>query len=441
MEDAMSADPAPVLTALRHEALRLYPEEVAGLLESRPVPETARLLQSEPPAEAAATLQALSPQVAARVLEELGDDAFAAVAAVADPARLAPALARLEAPERERRVGLLSAGLAAELRELMAFAPDSAGALMDRRVATFRSGTTAAAALERLRTLREREFGEVFLVDAQSRLAGMVALEDLALAAPGRRLDELARGAPVAVLGTASVEEVLERLKGLSGGLPVVDFEGRLLGVIRQGEMLSAAQEELSADLQTMVGASRDERALSAAGFAVRRRLPWLHVNLGTAFLAAAVVGLFEDTIARITALAVLLPVVAGQSGNSGAQALAVTMRGLALREVRLSQWRRLLSKELAVGALNGVAIALVTAGGVYLWSRSAALAAVIGVAMVVSMTVAGLAGASVPMVLKAAGQDPATASSIVLTTVTDVVGFLSFLGLATLLAETLAAP
>ena len=436
----MSAESDAVVTALRHEAVRLYPEEMAGLLESQPVARTARLLEAEPPADAAATLQALSPEIASRVLEELGEGAFAALASAADPARIAPALARLDAAQRERRLGLLAPRLAAELRELMAFPPDSAGALMDRRVTTFRSGTTAEAAIERLRTLREREFDDVFLVDAETRLVGTVALEDLAVAPPDRRLDELARGAPVGVLGTAPVEEVLERLQGLSGGLPVVDFEDRLLGVIRQGEMLAAAQEEMSADLQTMVGASRDERALSPAGFAVRRRLPWLNVNLGTAFLAAAVVGLFEDVIARITALAVLLPVVAGQSGNSGAQALAVTMRGLALREVRLSQWRRLILKELVVGMLNGVAIAAVTAAGVYLWSRSGALTAVIGVAMVISMTVAGLAGASVPMVMKALGQDPATASSIVLTTVTDVVGFLSFLGLATLLADRFAA-
>ncbi|HUG52561.1 MAG TPA: magnesium transporter, partial [Vicinamibacteria bacterium] len=348
--------------------------------------------------------------------------------------------ARIASAERERRLGLLPPALAAELRDLMAFPPESAGALMDRRVTTFRSGTTAEAALDRLRTMRETDFDDVFLVDAESRLVGKVALEDLAVAAPGRRLDELAKGAPVGVLGTAPVEEVLERLEGLSGGLPVLDFEGRLLGVIRQADMLTAAKEELSADLQTMVGVSRDERALSPAGFAVRRRLPWLTVNLGTAFLAAAVVGLFEDTIARITALAVLLPVVAGQSGNSGAQALAVAMRGLALREVRVSQWRRLIVKELAVGVFNGVAIAVVTAAGVYVWSRSAALTFVIGVAMVISMTVAGLAGASVPLVMKAVGQDPATASSIVLTTVTDVVGFLSFLGLAALLAERFAA-
>jgi magnesium transporter len=371
------------------------------------------------------------------VLAALGPDTFAPIAAAADPARLAPALARLD--ENERLLDRLPPRLAAELRELMAYPADSAGALMNRRVTTFRTGITAAAALERLRTTREREFDDLFLVDAESRLVGTVALEDLALAPPGRRLDELVRGAPAGVLGTAPVEEVLERLEGLRESLPVLDIDGRLLGAIRGGDVLAAAQEEASADLQTMVGASRDERALSPASFAVRRRLPWLHVNLATAFLAAAVVGLFEETIARITALAVLLPVVAGQTGNGGAQALAVAMRGLALREERLSQWRRLLLKELAVGFTNGVAIAAVTAAGVYLWSRSGALAVVIGVAMVISMTVAGLAGASVPLVMKAVGQDPATASSIVLTTITDVVGFFSFLGLASLLADRFA--
>ncbi|MGH2688906.1 MAG: magnesium transporter, partial [Actinomycetota bacterium] len=199
--------------------------------------------------------------------------------------------------------------------------------------------------------------------------------------------------------------------------------------------VFSASKEQSSADLQKMVGASKDERALSPVPFAVRKRLPWLNVNLLTAFLAAAVVGVFEGTIARITALAVLQPVVAGQSGNSGAQALAVTMRGLALREIRQSHWRRVALKELGVGVVNGVAVAVVTAVAVYAWSRSFGLAAVIAAAMVISMTMAGVAGASVPMMLKALGQDPATASSIVLTTVTDVVGFASFLGLATLFA------
>jgi magnesium transporter len=187
-----------------------------------------------------------------------------------------------------------------------------------------------------------------------------------------------------------------------------------------------------------MVGVSRDERALSKVSFAVRRRLPWLHINLATAFIAAAVVGLFEDTIARFSALAVLLPVVAGQSGNTGAQALAVTMRGLAMREVRARQWLRITLKEGRVALINGVAVAVTTSAGVYLWSRSLGLSFVIGIAMVVSMVAAGVAGAVIPIMLTVSGQDPAQASSIILTTVTDVVGFLSFLGLATMLAATL---
>ena len=183
-----------------------------------------------------------------------------------------------------------------------------------------------------------------------------------------------------------------------------------------------------------MVGAGRNERALSPPLLAIRKRLPWLQVNLVTAFLAASVVGLFEDTIAAFTALAVLLPVVAGQSGNTGAQALAVTMRGLALREVRGRHWPRVLSKELRVGFFNGLAVAVTTAALVYLWSRSLGLTAVIGISMVASMTIAGLAGGAIPMLLSALRQDPAQSSSIILTTVTDVAGFFSFLGIATLM-------
>jgi len=184
-----------------------------------------------------------------------------------------------------------------------------------------------------------------------------------------------------------------------------------------------------------MVGASADERALSTAMFSVRRRLPWLHINLLTAFLAAAVVGAFENLIAQFTALAILLPVVAGQSGNAGSQALAVTMRGLALREIGLREWRRVLSKEIRVGLVDGAALAVTCGLAVFVWSRSLGLALVIAVAMVLSMVAAGISGALVPILLTRLGQDPATASSIILTTVTDVSGFISFLGTATLLS------
>ena len=196
--------------------------------------------------------------------------------------------------------------------------------------------------------------------------------------------------------------------------------------------IVTAAQNEVAENVQAMFGAGKDERALSKVTFAIRKRLPWLEINLVTAFLAAAVVGLFEETIAKMTALAVFLPVVAGQSGNTGSQALAVTIRGLALREIRVRHWLQITRKEVAVGFINGVAVALTTSLAVYVWMHSFGLALVIGIAMVFSMVIAGLSGAVIPVVLKAFGQDPAQSSSIILTTVTDVVGFMSFLGLAT---------
>ena len=271
-------------------------------------------------------------------------------------------------------------------------------------------------------------------MEDDGRLAGAIALQSLALAAPADLLDALARPFP-AVQAVAPQDEVVEQLtERRLASLPVVDFEGRLVGVIRHDTLVTTAQADVTADIQTMVGASRQERALSRVGFAVRKRLPWLQINLATAFLAAAVVGLFESTIAQVTVLAVLLPVVAGQSGNTGAQSLAVTMRGLALREIRLGQWPRVLRKEAGVALVNGLAVALTTAAGVYVWSRSLGLTLVIGLSMVLSMVAAGMAGVLVPVVLTSVGQDPAQSSSIILTTITDVVGFSSFLGIATLL-------
>jgi magnesium transporter len=307
---------------------------------------------------------------------------------------------------------------------------------MDPQVSPLRAELTVAEALARLKTMKRRGLRELFVVDDAGSLTGRVELQDLAVADEARPLREITRPLVAAVQDLDPREDVVAVLQQQPiTELPVVSSEGRFVGVIRQAALVSAIEQETSVDIQTMVGASRDERALSGPVFAVRKRLPWLQINLLTAFLAAAVVGLFEDTIAKFTALAVLLPVVAGQSGNAGAQALAVTMRGLVLREISLRHWPRMVWKEASVGFANGIAIAATTALGVWVWSKSVGLVLVISSAMVIAMVVAGVAGALVPIVLRRFGQDPAQASSIVLTTVTDVAGFLSFLGIATLLA------
>lgn len=413
-----------------------FPEEAAREMESLPTREAIRLLGSHSVSAAGRVLQRLTPDVASEVLRTSEPDTFLGLMRVLEPVRAASLLARLEPDVVEERLALLEPADAKEIRDLMAYAPDTAGAVMDPRITTFRQEATASEAMTRLRGTRGRPVADVFVIDGDGRLVGALPLQELAVADPRSRIDALRLRVPVSVQATTSREEVVEVFgRGIGTTVPVVDFEGRPVGVIRNEVLVAATRQEASADILTMVGASKDERALSPVVFAVKKRLPWLHINLLTAFLAASVVGIFEGTIAQFTALAVLLPVVAGQSGNTGAQALAVTMRGLALREIRVRHWLRVGGKELAVGTLNGLAVATVAALGVLIWSDSTGLAMVIGAAMVVSMVVASVSGASIPMILSALGQDPAQASSIVLTTVTDVMGFFSFLGLATLMS------
>ncbi|HEX6249982.1 MAG TPA: magnesium transporter [Gemmatimonadaceae bacterium] len=423
-----------VIQLLAQAELRQYPNEAAPLLERTPAQEAAHLLERQEPGVAADALRRLRADRAAAIIQALHAPAATRVVAALEPTVAAALIARLDDEAREERLASLDETLARELSELMSYPSDVAGGLMDPRATAFRPETTAREALAHLRTLGNRAIHEVFVIDEERRLTGSVGIQELALAAPDARLDELAEPNPPRIQALAPQEELVALVEERRlASLPVIDIGERLIGVVRYADLLRATQRDATADIQTMVGVSREERALSTAAFAVRKRLPWLQINLATAFLAAAVVGIFEDTIAQFTALAVLLPVVAGQSGNTGAQSLAVTMRGLTLREIQVRHWLRMARKELAVGAINGVAVALVTSFGVYVWSQSIGIAAVIGASMICSIVIAGLAGVSVPMLLTLLRQDPAAASSIVLTTITDVTGFLTFLGFATL--------
>ncbi|MBK6631396.1 MAG: magnesium transporter [Betaproteobacteria bacterium] len=435
----MNASAETAIAALNLHFLLDYPREAARRIEAMPADEVSTLLAGQPVHAVVPVWQSLATDVEQAVFAELPEERAVALLAELEPARSAALLSRLEEDERERYMRLLNAQVASEIRALMQYPADSAGQLMDPRVLAFRGELTAHEALARLRQTKRRGLRELYLVDDDGRLDGRVYIQDLALAEPDETLSRIARKIADAVQDTAPREDVVEKMQqDAVTDLPVVDYDGRLLGAIRQAKLASAMQQETTLDILTMVGASRDERALSPATFAVGKRLPWLQINLLTAFLAASVVGLFESTIAKYTALAVLLPVVAGQSGNAGAQALAVTMRGLVLREISLRHWPRVVFKELNVGLLNGLAVAATTALGVYFWSQSLGLVLVISAAMVISMVAAGFAGALVPITLQRFGQDPAQSSSIILTTVTDVVGFFSFLGIATLFSTLL---
>ena len=205
--------------------------------------------------------------------------------------------------------------------------------------------------------------------------------------------------------------------------VPVVDHENRLLGIVRADKLINEVKEETTEDIQKMFGASGDERTFSPLSLSIKTRLPWLHVNLATAFLAASVVALFEDIIAKMTVLAVFLPVVAGQGGNAGAQSLAVVMRGLIMREIPKQKIKEVVLKETLLGIVNGVVIGLVTGLIAWMWKGNPFLGVVIGLGMLVNLIVAGFSGALIPILMKAMRLDPAQCSSIILTTITDVIG------------------
>ena len=434
-----NANTSNAVEALNLRYLLDYPGEAARELERMDTQAVASLLAQQPVHAVLPVWEQLTSDVEQAVITRLPDMLVRHILSELEPALAVALLVRLDANDKTRYMALLDPQVAAELAKLMVYPADSAGQLMDPRVVVLRGELTAQEALTRLRALKRRDVHEFFLVGDEGKLEGRVQIQELALAEPSALLSSMRHTVAAVVSDIAPREDVVELLERSDiTDLPVVDFSGRLVGVIRQSALVSAVQEEASLDIQTMVGVSKDERALSSAGFAVVKRLPWLQINLLTAFLAAAVVGMFEDTIAKFTALAVLLPVVAGQSGNAGAQALAVTMRGLVLREISLRHWPRVVLKEISVGFINGIGIAATTALGVYIWSRSLGLVLVIVMAMIISMVAAGFAGALVPITLRRVGLDPAQSSSIILTTVTDIVGFFSFLGIATLLSDML---
>jgi magnesium transporter len=432
----MSPDLAAVIDTLNRRYLREHPASAARQIEALSIDDAVDEIATQSAEALALSWPSLGADRGGALLARMSATQARGILAALLPTEAVRFLGAMDPDEAARLLDTLDPELRAQLRELMTYPDDTAGRLMDTRVPTFRPEMRAADALAHLRESRGRAVRTLFVVDGDNRLRGQVPLQDLAMAPADSLLRDLSRAVPAAVNAMDPRDEVVETVeKHRLTDLPVIDLDGRLVGLIQHGMLVQALQEEAVADIGAMVGVSPQERALSRPWFAVKKRLPWLQINLVTAFLAAAVVGIFEDTIAQFTALAVLLPVVAGQSGNAGQQALAVTMRGLVLREVTARQWFAVTSKEVGVGLLNGIAVAATCGLGVWLWSGSIGLVLVICASMVLAMVAAGFAGAVVPMALTRLGQDPAQSSSIILTTVTDIAGFFSFLGIATLLS------
>jgi len=319
---------------------------------------------------------------------------------------------------------------------------DSIGRLMDAPLAVFRETATIAEATEVLRALVTKAFVTyLWVVDAQERLTGVVAMREMLLGRPGQPLAEIMIPKPFYLQPEMPVTEAMKlSVTKHFPVYPVGEADGRLLGTVRGTVLFEAQAFELSAQPGAMVGVEKEERLSTHWSRSLKFRHPWLQLNLLTAFVAAAVVGMFEGTLERVVLLAVFLPVLAGQSGNTGCQALAVTLRGITLGELSPSKARALVAKEALLGFCNGALVGFSAGLGMLVYASlqkhpsAWMLAGITWLAMIGSCVVSGISGALVPLTLKKLGADPATASSIFLTTATDVVSMGTFLGLAALL-------
>ena len=404
------------------------------IFESLPEEEAAIAFQSLQPALAVRLIKHLQISFAASLLREADDALLGQIVTRLDPQFAATILMHLPAEARERTTRHLSGKLKDQVRELFEYPEESVGRIMTTDFLSFDKDVPANDAVEKIRLLAKKRYplSYAYVTDEENRLIGVLNMRDLMIAPPDKRLEEIIRRDIFSIHCFMNIQEAATELsRRRYFAAPVVDSQNHILGIIKAERLIHGVQEDLTKDIQRMFGVGSDERVFSTIVFSIKKRLPWLCVNLATAFLAAAVVALFEGIIAKLTILAVFLPVVAGQGGNAGAQSLAVIMRGIVMREIPKNKIAGLVLKEGQLGAINGALIGMITALVAWLWYGNPYLGLVIGLGMLFNLIFAGLSGASIPLFMKKIGLDPAQSSSIILTTVTDVMGFLAFLGFA----------
>src|SRR3954468_5829444 len=392
---------------LAMEALsELGPEGGAAPLADRSAEEIARLLHDLPSDDAAAIIDNLPEPLNAAVVELI-----------------------------EKRPG-------DEVGELLEYDEQTAGRIMNPKVFALSEDMTAGEAITTLQGSTDVEMVfYLYVVDARRHLVGVISLRRLLLVPPSTPLKRIMTTDLISVRTDTDQEEVARQVASYNLlAIPVVDEENKLVGVITVGGGIDVIKDEATEDVYRLAGVAGDDRVFSTALESVRKRLPWLEVNLVTAFLAASVVALFEGRIKDVPALAVFMPVVAGMGGNAATQTLTVIVRGIALGELTWANSRTALLKEAAVGLGNGIACGSVGALVVWVWKGNAWLGGILGAAMIINMFVAATAGTLIPLALRAMKIDPALASSVFITTLTDVFGFLSWLGLATRFIKHLGA-
>ena len=386
--------------------------------------------------------KARSPREAAELLAEYPAAQIAEVLQELNPALTADVLAELPGGLVDGIMHAAPAQLATQWRTNQQYGEGTIGRMMEPARAVFRPDVTVRDTIEQLRPLVRSAFITYgYVTDSVGKLLGIITMRDLLFADENAQLDSImlrnAFALTPGLLLNEAMKLVLDRHYPI---YPVCDSNGVLLGLVRGQAMFEEQAFEITAQVGSMVGVDKEERLATSLKSSFKFRHPWLQINLATAFVAGAVVAIFQDTVDRLVILALFLPVLAGQSGNTGCQALAVTLRGMTLGELKAGAERALVIKEASLGALNGAFTGLVAALGMFIVAtlqhnpNAILLSLVVWIALVGSCVASGICGAMVPLTLKKYGFDPATASSIFLTTATDVVSMGLLLGLATLL-------
>ncbi len=411
-------------------------QETATAVEALPLPERQRFWELVPETRKGEVLSKMGDQVRATLLSTL--EVGELVAATAD--MHTPDIAEVidEASEEQRDAILES--LAPERRALvedtLSYPEDSAGRLMERQLVAVRADVSLDVIKRYLhqRGILPRRTTALMVVDRQGTFLGKLPLELLLTKDPEMTVSELMDAEAVSINVLTPLSEVAQLFQRRDlVALPVVDDNHKLLGRIVLDDAIELIRTEAEGPMMHMAGLESDEDLLAPVVISAKRRLFWLGMNLITAFLAAAVIGIFEATLDKLVALAVLMPIVASMGGIAGSQTLTLAIRGMALGQITDANKRWLLTKEIAISVINGLVWAVVVGIVAWLWFDNAGISLILGVAMVINLLVAAVFGLAIPLILDRVGLDPALSGSVVLTTVTDVVGFMSFLGLATL--------
>ncbi len=422
------------LASVRKMLNALQPAEIAHLLESLPPRERELLWELVDEKVGGDVLLYVNDELRASLIREMEPEELVAAAEGLETDDLADFLHDLPDVVIQEVLQSMDEQDRQRLESVLSYPEDTAGGLMNTDTITVRPDVTLDVVLRYLRLRGELPpmTDTLFVVDREDHYLGNLPLTALLTRPPSLTVAEVMTTGAETITATLSASEVASLFEHHDlVSAPVVDEEGRLLGRITIDDVVDVIRDEGEHSLLSMTGLDEEEDMFAPVTVSARHRGVWLGINLLTAFIASWVIGLFQDTIDKVVALAVLMPIVASMGGIAGSQTLTLVIRGIAVGKIGDSNARKLLYKELAVGLLNGVAWSLVVAAITMLWFGDYRIAGVIAVAIVVNLVFAALAGATIPMLLRKLGADPALGGSVLLTTVTDVVGFMAFLGLA----------